>query len=478
MLFEDFESDYWAGAEYKADEAFELYEQGQLPKALDKLQSALETNPTNGSWHFNKALTLDAMDRFDEAIAEYKLAAELNSEDLEVLNSLAVDYTRIGFYDLAINVFEQIEQLDCGFEPCYCNRIITYTEMDKHDLAEEMFYLAQQINPDCPLCYYNIGNSLFARGNYKKSVWCWKRTAILEPSHPQIDYRIAQAYWADGNYECGREHFLAELRCNPADVEVILDFGLFLLEAEDVESAKEKFNRILELDDGAKQGRQTQNNAFGEPHNQVPSTTRSYLAAAHHYLGEIAFNNGDYAKAIELFQQALQNDSNLTGPRYRLGQCALISGQTRQAEDFLLAELELGPENSDILLSIGSILLQLNRLDTAAHCFLSVINKDEENADALFYLGVTLAISGKYNDAIELFEHALKVKPDSLAVLKAELLAQLAAGRLDDAARKSASIDLPGLNDPQLTRLQRRIRRKLIWAAILGTLARNLMTND
>ena len=450
MLFEDFESDYWAGAEYKADEAFEFYEQGQLPKALDKLQSALETNPTNGSWHFNKALTLDAMDRFDEAIAEYKLAAELNSEDLEVLNSLAVDYTRIGFYDLAISVFEQIEQLCCDFEPCYCNRIITYTEMDKHDLAEEMFYLAQQINPDCPLCYYNIGNSLFARGNFKKSVWCWKRTAILEPSHPQIDYRIAQAYWADGNYDCGREHFLAELRCNPADIEVILDFGLFLLETEDIESAKEKFNRILELYDGTKR-------------NQTHLTTKSYLAAAYHYLGEIAFNKGDYAKAIELFQQALQNDSNLTGPRYRLGQCAFMSGQTHQAESFLLDELELGPGNSDILLSMGSILLQLNRLDIATRCFLSAIDEDEENADALFYLGITLAISGKYNDAIELFEHALEIKPDSLPVLKAELLAYLATGRLDDAARKSASIDLLELNAPQLTRLQRTIRRKLIF---------------
>ena len=101
--------------------------------------------------------------------------------------------------------------------------------MDLHEEAEHMFYLAQQINPECPICFYNIGNSLFTRQRYKKAIWCWQRTAQLEPTHPQINYRIAQAYWADGDNENAKEHFLQELRVNPGDTDVILDFGIFLL---------------------------------------------------------------------------------------------------------------------------------------------------------------------------------------------------------------------------------------------------------
>ena len=95
-----------------------------------------------------KALSLDSLGKFDEAIADYEAALALNPCDLEILNSLAVDYTRVGNYDLAIQTFEHIEGLDASFEPCYCNRIITYTEMGLHEQAEQMFYLAQQINPD------------------------------------------------------------------------------------------------------------------------------------------------------------------------------------------------------------------------------------------------------------------------------------------------------------------------------------------
>ena len=176
--------------------------------ALDHLVEAIDINPINSSWHFNAGLILDAMERFDEAITTYQEALDLAGDDPEILNSLAVDFTRVGKYDLAISTFERIEQLDSGFEPGYCNRIITYTEMHQHDKAEEMFYLAQQINPDCPICFYNIGNSLFCRGRYKKAIWCWERTASLEPAHPQINYRIAQAHWVDGNQDLALAHFL------------------------------------------------------------------------------------------------------------------------------------------------------------------------------------------------------------------------------------------------------------------------------
>jgi len=208
MVFDDMEFGPYDKAEQKAHKAFELYEDGKMSQALDELQTAIELNPANGSWHFNMALTLDSVSRFEDAIKEYEIALELNPNDMEILNSLAVDYTRTGQYDLAIDTFEHIQDLDPEFEPCYCNRIITYTEMGLHDMAEQMFYLAQQINPDCALCYYNIGNSLFARCEYKKAIHCWMKTAEPEPSHPQINYHIAQALWAENEIERAGQHFL------------------------------------------------------------------------------------------------------------------------------------------------------------------------------------------------------------------------------------------------------------------------------
>ena len=446
MIFDDMEFGSYDKAEQKAHKAFELYEDGKMTQALDELQTAIELNPANSSWHFNMALTLDSVSRFEDAIKEYETALELNPYDLEILNCLAVDYTRTGQYDLAVDTFENIQQLDPEFEPGYCNRIITYTEMGLHEMAEQMFYLAQQIKPDCALCYYNIGNSLFARGEYKRAIRCWLRTAELEPTHPQINYRIAQAYWSEGKTEQSREHFLAELRINPGDIDVIFDFGMFLLEAGDIEAAKEKFNRILELNPD--------------------------FAAALFYLGEIAFNSNDCERAAELYNQAFQKDGLLQGPCYRLAQQALREDQKTKARAYLVSELKLALEDANTLVSMGSMFLAIGDTGYATRCMLKAVDLDCANADAYYYLGVISAIKGEFEDAAEFFAHTLDIRNDYIPALRDSVSVYLAMGKLTDAAEKISKARALDGSDPQLKRLERTIIAARIRSRIMDSLRR------
>lgn len=382
----------WDDAEEKAYMAYELYENDQMPQALEHLSEAIEINPDNPALHFNTGLTLDSMNCYEGAIDAYKQALKLSPDDPEILNSLAVDYTRLGRYDLAITTFEHLQSIDPNFEPSYCNRIITYAEMDMHEKAEQMFYLAQQINPDCPVCFYNMGNSLFTRQMYKRAIWCWERTALLEPAHPQINYRIAQAHWANGNNQQARFYFLQELRNNPGDTDVILDFGIFLLKRGDLENAREKFNRILELDPD--------------------------FAPALFYLGELALAQNDIAQAKKFYERAQRRDLQLPGPRYRLGQIAFDTQDFQTATQLLKTECSLDIADTDVLLSMGSTLLKLDEVDYATDCFLRILDEEYENLDAFIGLAGALAIREEYEGAVQFYEHAIELgckNPDVLA---------------------------------------------------------------
>lgn len=432
MVFDENQYDSFDKVEEIARYAHELYEQGKVAMALIQLQEALEINPANSSLRFNKALALDSMSCFEEAIKEYKAALELVGDDLEILNSLAIDYTRVGLYDLAIETFEKIEHIDRDFEPSYCNRIIAYAEMNKHDQAEEMFYLAQQIKPDCGLCFYNIGNSLFIRGQYQKAISCWIKTSKLEPDHPQINFRIAQAYWFDGDYQTSREYFLAELRENPGDIDVIINFGLFLLQLGDTESAKEKFNRVLE---------------FTPDHAQ-----------AMFYLGEIAFNKGNFRDAEQLYHRAILSDAALVGPNYRLAQYALKKGQKNQAREFLFEELKLNPEDSEALVSMGSMFLHTGDYDYASHCLVRSADSDNDNPEPYYYLGLVSATRGLLEEADEFFERTLALAPDHIAALKDSAFLCLAMGKYDLAAdRIEKAAKLAG-SDSEIKSLRRKIK--------------------
>ena len=213
----------WEQAERLAEDAFDLYEKGQMQQAFEKLTQAVQKGPENAAWFFNMGLTLNGMDHYEQAITCYEKALDVLPDDAEIMNCLGVDYTRTAQYDLALATFERIELIDPLFEPAYCNRIITYTEMEQHDKAEQMFYLAQQIHSDCPLCFYNIGNSLFSRGVYDRATWCWEKTAALDSGHPQINFRLAQVYWVCGKGRQARQAFLKEICKTPADLEVLLE---------------------------------------------------------------------------------------------------------------------------------------------------------------------------------------------------------------------------------------------------------------
>jgi len=386
FLENDDPSHEWDQAEFMASEAFELYEKGQMQEALDKLSEAIELAPDHSQWYFNAALTLDGLEEYEKAIEFYERALQDSPDDVEVLNCLGVNYTRTTQYDLALTTFERIETLDPGFEPGYCNRIITYTEMEQHDKAEQMFYLAQQINPDCALCFYNIGNSLFTQGRYERAIWCWDRCSELDPSHPQIHFRLAQACWISGQGQRARNEFLTELRDNPTDLEVMLEFGYFLLESGDLEGAKEKFNRILEFD-------------------------RSY-APAKLYLGEVYLAQANPSAAERWYRRAIRTDPLLSGPRFRLAQICQAKERLQAATELLNDEFRLGMEDNDVLCTIGWMLLEMGAARDGVHCFLQILEQDDSNGDVFFGLGICLAMDQEYEGALQCTKQAIRLRPN------------------------------------------------------------------
>jgi len=205
-----------------------------------------------------------------------------------------------------------------------------------------------------------------------------------------------------------------------------------LLEAGDIESAKEKFNRALEL--------------------------KPNFAAALFYLGEIAFNSTDYKRAVKLFNEALQEDDKLPGPRYRLAQHALMSGQKQQARAYLVSEAEISREDADILVSMGSMFLVIGDVDYATNFFLRAVDIDSANADGYYYLGLASAINGRFTDAAEFFGHALDISPKDVRALRDSAVVYLTMGRLADAAVRIDKAKALAGSDLQLRVLETRVK--------------------
>ena len=425
------DADDWSDAERHIEQAHDFYDHGSWHEALRELEAAIDINPTHPGYLFNKGITLDSLGRFSEAAQAFQAALDLEPHDPELLNCLAVDYTRLGLYDRALEAFEKIERVAPDFEAAFCNRIITYTEMGRHDKAEEMFYMARQIKEFCPFCYYNMANSLFARKLYDRAIWCWQQTKNISPDHPQINYRIAQGHWAAGDPQKARHHFLEELRAQPGDIEVLLDTGILLLELNQLESAKEKFNRILELD--------------------------NTHCLAHHYLGELHLHQEKWTQAVECFHRALDLNPAHQGAHYRLGECYLHMGQPANAREHLLAELDASPDQPEVLLDLGCLLLEVDQLTDAMICFERLIDLNPNDYVAYHNLSLCYYLSGLADEGIELSLKVLQLRQDHLPALHNLANAFLQKNAPDKAGSYIDRACLIAPKDPDLKRLRRRI---------------------
>ena len=186
------------------------------------------------------------------------------------------------------------------------------------------------------------------------------------------------------------------------------------------------------------------------------------------YLGQVAETQKRYKEAAEWYQ-AVSAGNYAEEARIRLARVLALSGELDQAletarrlgKDFperrvqaILLEGELlheagrdeqayalynralkrFPENLDLRYSRGLIAAELGHLDVLERDMRAILARKPEHADALNALGYTLADqTDRYEEAYQLISRALKLRPDSAAVMDSMGWVLYRLGRLDEA---------------------------------------------
>ena len=112
-----------------------LYYEWDWAKAEELFKRALELNPSLAMTHYHYAWYLAIFDRLDEAIAEHKLARDL--DPLRALNTgwLGQLYNYVGRYDEAIVEAKKAIELEPKFWPSYQVMRLAYSKKGMHEEA-------------------------------------------------------------------------------------------------------------------------------------------------------------------------------------------------------------------------------------------------------------------------------------------------------------------------------------------------------
>ena len=147
------------------------YDAQQYNSAIAKLQKVIELDPHMMRAYDNLGLCYDYLGRYDEAIASYNRAVELNR--------LATQPSPWPHVNMAISLMA-------------VNKL---TEAENH-LREAVKYDAR-----LPQAHYQLGQALEKQGKYEEAVQSLKRAAALDAAYPEPHYALGRIYQRQGKSE-------------------------------------------------------------------------------------------------------------------------------------------------------------------------------------------------------------------------------------------------------------------------------------
>lgn len=158
----------------------------------------------------------------------------------------------------------------------------------------------------------------------------------------------------------------------PARPKTSIDLAIEKIDEEDYEAARKMLGEILAKD--------------------------SKDARAHHYLGVISFNAGEYQEAIKEFDKAILADAKNFQSFFLLGDCYRALDDLKKAEEQFRKAL-LIKEDIFAMLNIAEVLTRQGRLKEAEELYEKITSKDPGISDAKIGLAQIKLFKGFVEDA-------------------------------------------------------------------------------
>jgi tetratricopeptide (TPR) repeat protein len=127
--------------------------------------------------------------------------------------------------------------------------------------------------------------------------------------------------------------------------------------------------------------------------------------------GVMAYHNGQYEKALELFRKALDLDPAMTEAYNNLGLTYTEINEEEKATEAFKKAIELGPELAAAYNNLGYLFYRLGSYEEAIEMYNEAIGRSTDNSSAYTNLGNAYYKLDKIEEAMDAWKKALAIDP-------------------------------------------------------------------
>jgi len=295
------------------------------------------------------------------------------------------------------------------------------------DHAQERSKKATELKPDWIKPHLLYARALLLGGDEEAAIDYAARLVGDDPDpDPEARLELAIMYLSAGREDDALSQISQVLLEQPSRTDALRLLAIINFRLENLDAASQDFEDLL--------------------------ATGHYTMDAFYYLARIADIRGEHGRAIALYSKVVQGDNAIFSQR-RVGgilaqqkkfdqaqkhledfgrrhptyavdmieaQSQLLASQERydEAIEYINRVIAYRPESQNPLLRKADMLLRMDHVDDAVEVYRYTARKWPEDATVLNALGYTLADrTTEYKEAEKLIKKALKLQPDSAAIM-------------------------------------------------------------
>lgn len=307
---------------------------GDAAKDVESIQTALKENPGSATLYEKLGNLYRSVGKETDAIAAYKEAAHLNTNNHEVYLNLGI-------------LLEKRNQLD--------EAVVAYKQ-------------ALRIKPDSADAHLRLADLRNSRGLFQEAVTHYGEFLKLKPDSPDIQLKLARIFARDKENGLAIDAYTAFLKHSPDNIEANREIAALYRAKGINDKAIEHYKKVLaqQKDDmdtrSALVSIYVKNKQYDEITELLKGTAELFPDDPnnHYKLGLIYEFKKDYENAIAAYKKAIEHKADHARSLNALGRLYMKTGRINEAKEMLEAAKKADPSMEETAVLLNNIRDEFN----------------------------------------------------------------------------------------------------------------------
>lgn len=218
----------------------------QSKKSAEKAISLLRS-PRSALDYFARAVAWSALDKMDDALADYSKTIELNPRYVRAYAKRGLIYLDNKQADLAFSDFSKAIEINPRYAYPYFVRGNVYYERQKHELAIADYTKVIELDPKFTSAYINRGVMYKQLQKYEPALADYAKAIELNPKDPDTYNNRGHVYFVQKEYDLALEQYNKAIELDPKLSASYMFRGNTYTRKEQIEEAVKDHTRAIEL---------------------------------------------------------------------------------------------------------------------------------------------------------------------------------------------------------------------------------------